>query len=513
MGLDMKALLVLLAVFFAVQPSTGAAQVATKSFQLTAGTPVPVGEFEAVGSIPGCTATLISWQTVLTAAHCVCPGSGLTGCATRKPFTLNEVLPPSGSGARVTVSIDGDVIVHPEFGKAGWYRKDFALVILGRPAFEVASVKPMQIAGPAGAVTAGQTLTLVGSGGAGAECGPSKGKQKMAVTVASAGPDGIRFESSKLRACPGDSGGPAVDAQGFITGVASWIDGVSTTYRPIYENYEWVEAVRDRIGWQRFSAPASDFLIAYDSIDGKHRVYEVDRASGNINQRLNPSAAWQHIGGPGKTFVLANGGSLFGLAPDGGAVYRYDGTPGRWTKVGGPAKELYGTRAGLFATSPENGDLWRYTGTPMQWQKVGGPGKAFVSDGGTLYGLSPAGDGVFRYDGTPGGWTQVGGPAAAIFGDIAGLFAVSPQSGDLWAYKGQPNQWEKVGGPGKSFTVGSSVVGLSPDGSAVYALSPARTWTKLGDAAARVFAGGTLVCAMSPATYEVFCLDPMRVGW
>ena len=45
----MKALLVILGVFFAVQPSTGAAQVATKSFPLTAGTPVPVGELEAGG--------------------------------------------------------------------------------------------------------------------------------------------------------------------------------------------------------------------------------------------------------------------------------------------------------------------------------------------------------------------------------------------------------------------------------------------------------------------------------
>ena len=509
----MRVLVTALVALVVLQPSTGSAQVATKSFQLTAGTPAPAGEFEAVGTIPGCTATLISWQTVLTAAHCVCPGNGLTGCATRKPFTMNEVLPPGGSGARVTVSIEGNVHVHPEFGKAGWQRKDFALIVLDRPAFEVASVKPMQIAGPAGAVTAGQTLTLVGSGGAGADCGPSKGKQKMTLPVASAGPDGIRFESTKLRACPGDSGGPAVDAQGVITGVASWIDGVSSTYRPIYENNEWVESLRDRAGWQRFAGPASDFLIAYDSIENKHRVYVVDRASGNIFQRLSPSASWQQIGGPGKAFVLANGGSLYGLAPDGSAVYRYDGAPGRWTKVGGPAKEVYGTRAGLVSTSPENGDLWRYTGTPMQWQKVGGPGKAFAGDGGTLYGLSPGGDGVFRYDGTPGSWTQIGGPTTAIYADIAGLFAVSPQGGDLWAYKGQPNQWEKIGGPGKAFAVGRSVAGLSPDGSAVYAFTPGRTWVKVGDAASRVFAGGNLVCAMSPGTFEVFCLDPMRVGW
>lgn len=64
-----------LAALLALQPISGAAQVATKSFQLTVGTPVSAGEFEVVCTLPGRTATLISRQTVLTAAHCVCPGS------------------------------------------------------------------------------------------------------------------------------------------------------------------------------------------------------------------------------------------------------------------------------------------------------------------------------------------------------------------------------------------------------------------------------------------------------
>ena len=62
--------------------------------QLTSGTEVPVGELEAVGTEPGCTATLVGPLTVLTAAHCVCSGqTSPTGCVTRTSFTLKNVQP------------------------------------------------------------------------------------------------------------------------------------------------------------------------------------------------------------------------------------------------------------------------------------------------------------------------------------------------------------------------------------------------------------------------------------
>jgi V8-like Glu-specific endopeptidase len=47
--------------------------IGTKQFPLSDGKAVPVGELEAVGTIPGCTATVITNNLLLTAAHCVCP--------------------------------------------------------------------------------------------------------------------------------------------------------------------------------------------------------------------------------------------------------------------------------------------------------------------------------------------------------------------------------------------------------------------------------------------------------
>jgi hypothetical protein len=73
-----------------------AQSIGQQTFPLSSGQPVPLGELEAVGTIPGCTATLIGNALVLTAAHCVCPdqvNASLQRCQTRTAFTLHDVFP------------------------------------------------------------------------------------------------------------------------------------------------------------------------------------------------------------------------------------------------------------------------------------------------------------------------------------------------------------------------------------------------------------------------------------
>ncbi|MEM7587865.1 MAG: S1 family peptidase [Acidobacteriota bacterium] len=251
--------------------------------RLSGGTAVPSGELRAVGAIRGCTATLITQELVLTAAHCVCPNDGnRTNCSSRSNFLLE--------GA----SLAGDVLVHPEYGDKGWLRDDYALIHLDDPAYLVArGVTPIPVEEPFAAPKSGEPLTLVGFGSTGTDCrAPSGGvKRKDVLTTSEVSRAAIRFEGSR-RSCPGDSGGPAINSRGRVVGVASWGDGNSSTYRPTHSVYNWI-----------FSAPRSK------------------RAA---------KCSWVRVGGAtshaGRTWC-ANGSYLVGLDLDGSRSFSAGDSP------------------------------------------------------------------------------------------------------------------------------------------------------------------------------------------
>ena len=231
-------------------PSGSAQQVGSKELGLSAGYAVPEGELEAVGRIPGCTATLISPRVVITAAHCVCTESSSDDCAARADFTLKSVHPIDDpttsldeSARRTDVTIQGDVYVHPEYGVEGWSRKDLALIVLDQTVYEVAEgIIPVPVVSPNRAVAIGDMLTLVGFGDTGSGCSEgSLGKRQTTLAASDVVPDAIRFNHPGDHTCPGDSGGPALNEYGELVGVSSWGNfATESTYRPTYENYEWI---------------------------------------------------------------------------------------------------------------------------------------------------------------------------------------------------------------------------------------------------------------------------------
>ncbi|MFC7266060.1 hypothetical protein [Streptomyces lutosisoli] len=207
--------------------------------------------------------------------------------------------------------------------------------------------------------------------------------------------------------------------------------------------------------WERIGGPGASFAVTRDSVYGlspdRGAVYAFTGSgdswtqiggpagqiygggwglvatnpnSGDLFQYLN--GPWRQIGGPGASFAVTND-SVYGLStnPSGGGVYRYDGQGTSWTKIGGPAGQIYGGDWGLAATNPDSGDLFgfQYVSpednpdiSPGIWRQVGGPGAAFSVSYQTIFGLStnPNGGGVYRYDDTGTSWTKIGGPADSI---------------------------------------------------------------------------------------------------
>ena len=90
------------------------------------------------------------------------------------------------------------------------------------------------------------------------------------------------------------------------------------------------------------------------------------------------------------------------------------------------------------------------------------------------------------------------------------MYAVGGTNNDVFCYRLTPLLWTKVGGPGKMFAVDDlgRLYGLTPDGKAVNrydgAWNALEKWTKIGDVAGKIFAGGNgRLFATNPQTHEL----------
>lgn len=259
--------------------------------------------------------------------------------------------------------------------------------------------------------------------------------------------------------------------------------------------------------WERIGGSAKEMIVGHDNIAQKTIVYAISPTTGDIFKYNGIPLQWTKIGGPGKKFVTSSG-IVYKLSSDGSGMYKYNGVPLQWTKIGGPAKDIYGGGEGIYATNPTTGNIYKYNGVPNSWTKIGGPGKMFaVGDGGRLYRLSPDGSGIYKYNGVPDSWTKIGGSAGKIFAGGSSLYATNLTTGRIYKYNGVPNSWTNIGGTGKNFAATTSrFYGLSPDGKEQYKYISPLNWIKIGGSAADIYGGalGDNLYATNPTKTEMW---------
>jgi hypothetical protein len=280
---------------------------------------VSVGEYAAVGQVGACTGTLIGKARVLTAAHCVCPWSGLAACEDRATFTLRDVYPVDDPGTehdessvRTDVHIEGDVRVHPDFGRRGWLREDIAVIRLDRPATELTvGLEPIPLARACDTPLPGDRLTMVGYGMTGLGCSDRvAGKAKLGFEVGESTWAGIGFGDTDEDACLRASGGPVLDSVGRVVGIASWGDTFGRGMcRPTGFSDNWIRDVPESAwadcDWARVrqpdpatQAPTSEwipdgsFLVALDLDLRPGPQDRSDTVVGRVQHCALPGASW-----------------------------------------------------------------------------------------------------------------------------------------------------------------------------------------------------------------------------
>lgn len=213
--------------------------------------------------------------------------------------------------------------------------------------------------------------------------------------------------------------------------------------------------------------------------------------------------AWTRVGEPGAGVAVTDDG-LFRRTAGHDAVQRWSGGEG-WETIGGPARRLWAGGLGLFVEIPGSGELFRWDGAPDRWTRVSGPAAGFGVGDADLF-RRTLGQGLVQRWLEGGEWETIGDPASALWAGGSGLFAARPPDGGIWRWDGEPGRWSRVCDASASLAVGDDeLYRLNPQRDAVERVLGSASLAVGGPADAIVAAGRELL-ALAPRTGDVWRL-------
>ncbi len=228
--------------------------------------------------------------------------------------------------------------------------------------------------------------------------------------------------------------------------------------------------------------------------------------SNNLLKYSGTPNSWTQIGGPGSMFAVT-GESVYGVTPDGSAIYRYNGSGTSWSKVGGPGIiAAYGGGYGLISSIQTNAAMFLYNQPANSWSLIGGVANQYAVNADGVYAISYDHSQVQRYEGS---WSTIGTSAEWLYVGDKYVAALNPGTLDIFGWTG--SAWESQGSPGEEFAVTGHGAGTD----ALFGLAPAKSqvneskninaanpgWTNVGGYATRLVGGGSTLYETTGLVY------------
>lgn len=240
----------------------------------------PSGPLEAIGSIGGCTATLISEFAALSAAHCRSNGATVT-------FTL-----PNSRG-----SIKGTMVHHPLYEVLKWASYDYAVIKFSHSIFKdknvnAAGLAPLPISQET--LRKNDSVLLYGYGKFGQEgCSsdPDGRPRQASVQLAEIDEDWhYKAKDHSAGLCEGDSGGPMFiyNRRWIVAGVNSWTGSPPDSFaKSTYVASDWI---KQNSGDPSLPGDTWGHCVLYDiDVDGSYLSFR-----GNIPSFTGDSSFWDN---------------------------------------------------------------------------------------------------------------------------------------------------------------------------------------------------------------------------
>jgi hypothetical protein len=200
----------------------------------------------------------------------------------------------------------------------------------------------------------------------------------------------------------------------FMIGIKWRVPAPPPTPTPVFA------ITTDGPAWQYNGTPGnwtrigenSAAMAAYGS-----EVYGIEEGVGAVWRYNGSPGNWTRVGqDPGAAAITVSSRGIFVIRGSDRASLQYDAAQGRWVQIGAKTLDMVAYGNEVYGIEEGVGAVWRYNGTPGSWTRVGqDPGAAAITVSSRgIFVIRASDRAILQYNGATGGWDVIGAQGEAV---------------------------------------------------------------------------------------------------